>query len=147
MNEKINEKLDIADDFLYEGEIDEKASAPYAAAVKSVVLGSLAIVLPLFALLFYTLGSTMIPVILAAVGLIFAIVGLVSAGKGKKALGGTLCEGMAKAGRTVSIIGLIASALILTYIVAMILLSIVVVVLVVAFYVVMYVLVIMAAMS
>lgn len=141
MKEKLDLELEMQtgnDDFLYADGNDEKGGAPYAAATRAVVLGSVSIVIALFGLLFYTLGSITMPLLLLAAAIIISVVGLVSANKGKKTLSGTLCEGMARAGKTVSTLGLIVSALALAYVVAMILLSFVVVALMVVGYVILY---------
>lgn len=144
---EIEEAVENNDEFLYEGDPNEKDTASYEAAVKAVVFGSLSIMLPLFSILFFVFGLNTLAIVVAIVGVMFAIVGRTSAKKCKDALAGSLTEGLAKAGKTVSLIGLIAAVAALAYIVASILLTIILVVLIVVFYVFIYIIAIIAALS
>ncbi|MBQ8849592.1 MAG: hypothetical protein IJ011_04595 [Clostridia bacterium] len=133
------------DDFLYEGAADTKKSEAYGIAVKSVVLGSVAIVLSMFALLLYMVGGGWIAVAVGITALVLAVVGLKSLKKCGSALVGTLEEGMVKAGRTVSKIGVIIASIVLAYIVICIVIYMIMLAIVVLFYIMTYAMVILAA--
>ena len=124
---------------------DEKTSPLYATAVKSVVFGSLSVILPLFALIFCAVQMGIVAPVVAATGLVFAIVALKMSDKCKNALEGSLVEGLAKAGRTVSIIGLVIAVVALTYIAITIVISIVAMAVFVVFYVFVYLMAIVSA--
>lgn len=125
------------DDILYDSEMDEKLPEPYTLGVRAVVFGSLSIILPVLAWIIHLMGISLIPVIIAAAAVVLAIVGFISAKKCVNAPIGTLSEGLAKTGRLVSIIGLVASSLILVYMVISIILTILTLVAIMAIYLIM----------
>ena len=105
---------DYTEDDLYDGYSDEKISEPHTEAVRSVVFGSLSIILPLLAWLISMINSlSFVALGVAVIAVAFAVVGLVSAMKCQMTPKGSLSEGMANVGRLVSIIGLAISSLIL----------------------------------
>ncbi len=132
------EDVEKEENFLYSGETDEKKTEPYDLALRSVVFGSLSIIIALFAWLFSLLGSAIVPLLVAGGALAIAITGFVSAKKCGKLLPGTLSEGMMKTGKIVSIIALIASSVILAYTLAVAIISVVLFVFIVLFYLFVY---------
>ncbi len=132
------------DDFLYEGESNEKKTDIYDVAVRALVFGSLSVILPMFALLLYVLGSPLLAIAVGAIALGFAIAGFMTAKK-NTALGGSLTAAMAKTGRLVSFIGLAISALVLAYVLIGFILTILAIIGMIIFYVFYFIVVIIIA--
>ena len=127
------------DAVLYDADTDEKHSEPYVAAVRAMTFGCISLIVPLFAWIVSVFGGGyLVPVLVAAAGVICAVVGLISAKKCVFAPSGTLSEGLVKTGKLVSIIGLCVSVLVLAYILVSLILTIIVVVAMIVFYVIMY---------
>ena len=108
---------DSVDDDIYDGYYDEKIDEPYYPAVKSVVFGAIAIIFPLFAWLFSLFNSmSLMAFAVAITGLVFGVVGFVATTKCGSAPRGSLSQGLARAGRCISIIGLVVSVVVLSVI-------------------------------
>ena len=108
---------DSADDDIYDGYYDEKIDEPYYPAVKSVVFGAIAIIFPLFAWLFSLFNSmSLMAFAVAITGLVFGVVGFIATTKCGSAPRGSLSQGLARAGRCISIIGLVVSVVVLSVI-------------------------------
>ena len=102
---------DYSGDDFYDEFYDEKVDEPYYVAIKSVVFGSLAIVFPLFAWLFAMINRmSFIAFIVSAIGLCFGLIGFVAHKRCSSAPRGSLSQGLARAGRCISIIGLVVSS-------------------------------------
>ena len=123
------------DDVLYDSYIDEKYREQYAYGVRSVVFGCLSIVLPLLAWIMHLSGISLLPLTVAAAGIVFAAIGWIAALKCKDVPMGSLSEGLAKTGKIVCIIGFALSAFILVNMIISIILTILVMAVMVALYV------------
>ena len=123
------------DDILYDGYIDEKYREQYTHGVRSVVFGSLSIVLPLLAWIIHLSGISLLPLTVAMAGIIFAVIGWIAALKCKNVPMGSLSEGLARTGKIVSIIGIALSVFILVNMIISIILTVLVLVVMVAIYV------------
>lgn len=132
------------DDFLYEGESNEKKTDTYDIAVRALVFGSLSVILPMFALLLYVLGSPLLAIAVGAVAIGFAVAGFMWAKK-NTALGGSLTAAMAKTGKLVSIIGMAISSVILAYVLIGLILAVLAIIGMIIFYVIYFIVVIVAA--
>ena len=116
---------DFAEDDLYDGYYDEKIDEPYYPAVKSVVFGAIAIIFPLFGWLFSLFNSmSLMAFAVAVTGLVFGIVGFIATVKCDSAPRGSLSQGLARAGRCISIIGLAVSGVVLSVIFVKLIISI-----------------------
>ncbi len=125
----------VGEDFLYERQADKKRTDEYDIAVKTIVFGSLSIVLPMFALILYTLGGYLMAILAAGLGLAFAVIAF-KASKSITTLGGSLTAAMSKNGRLLSIIGIAVSAAVLAYVFIGVILSILMIIGLIIFYVI-----------
>ena len=134
------------DDFLYEGESNEKKTDTYDVAVRALVFGCLSVIFPMFALILYVLGSYLLAIAVGAAALGFAIAGFTAAKK-NTALGGSLTAALAKTGRLVSLIGIAISALILAYVLIGLILAILAIIGIIIFYVFYFIIAIIISAS
>ena len=117
---------DYSDDDFFDGFYDEKVDEPYYVAIKSVVFGALAIVFPMFAWLFAMFNSTsLMAFVVAAAGLFFGVIGFIAQARCSSAPRGSLSQGLARAGRCISLIGLVVASVVIAIIFINFILSII----------------------
>lgn len=130
----LDEVEDVAnEDILYDGD-DGETDEAYSLAVRSVVFGGLAIILPVLAWVASLFGSALIPLLIAGGGLAFAISSLVCIKKCGKPTRGSYSEGLVKAGKIVGIIGLVLASVVIAYLLLVIIVSVIIIISAISFY-------------
>ena len=138
-----SEDTEADDDFLCGGAENEKLMGDYDTAVRAIVFGALSVVLPLFGLILFVLGSYMLAAAVSVAGLIFGILGF-GAAKKTVAFDETLTAGFAKNGRILSIIGLAVSAAVLAYVAVNFIITVIAVAVMLVVYIIYFTLMIIA---